>query len=86
MSVVVDQVTMSEVGSELIRVARALPERPRVPGGSAGDQQVDEAVHDFLTSIGHCVVGAATTVYTLGQDVQTTAAAFAQADRLEELA
>lgn len=48
---------------------------------SMGSSVVDESVQDFVMSLGHCFVGAATAVYTLGQDAVGAADAFAESDR-----
>mgnify|MGYP004725874331 CR=1 FL=1 len=84
MRVTVDVETVSDAGTRLTTVGRSMPEPVRVPGGSAGDQVVDEAVHDFLVSMGHCLVGAATTLHALGQGARGAAQQFVDADRVME--
>ncbi|WP_454050728.1 hypothetical protein [Cellulomonas sp. Marseille-Q8402] len=81
MSVVVEVAVVSDTGARLRSVAQGVPDPVRVPGESAGSTVVDESVHDFLTSLGHCLVGAATAVYALGQDAVGAAEAFVEADR-----
>lgn len=81
MSVVVEVRTVSDSGARIKAAARDLPDPVGVPGGSAGSTSVDESVHDFLTSLGHCLVGGATVVHTLGLDAIGAAASFAETDR-----
>lgn len=81
MSVVVEVEVVSETGAQLRVAAHEVPDPVSAPGESSGSTVVDESVHDFLRSSGHCLVGAATTVYTLGQDAVVAAKAFAEADQ-----
>lgn len=80
MSIVVDVGEVSNSGAQLKSAAQEVPDPVRVPEDS-GDVLVDEAVSDYLTSVGRCCIGAATAVYGLGQDAAGAAAAFAEVDR-----
>lgn len=82
MSIVVEVDVVADCGRELTSVARRVPERIPVPGESAGDGTVDEAVGDFLMSLGQCFVGGATAVHVLGQDAVGAAGGFVEADRV----
>lgn len=81
MSVVVEVAVVTDTGAELRSVAQGVPDPVPVPGESVGSAVVDESVRDFMTSLGHCFVGAATAVYALGQDAVGAAESFVESDR-----
>lgn len=81
MSVLVDVGAVQETGVRLRSAAPAVPDPVAGLGESSGSPGVDESVDDFVRSTGHCLVGAATAVYTLGQDAVSAAAEFVAADR-----